>query len=347
MITITNNNIYHNDFSISTLSSMENVQIVDIEDIVNFLSDPVELGESVTFKKLFSIASFNIEKFNEIFYSALGGFNLEPFLQEIENNPTETIESEYLEVYWFCEKYENELNIFPSLHGVSSKEVYGIDFVSLNNLKNFNIRINPVVEIFDYSKIKNENLENVKDIEKLELGEKQFTLFELFFAIFHEISFYGGPQDKKEKLKELEVSIDDVENNIDKIREDSKLTSFEDIMDKLDAQDKYLVKYKDLRDRVEEDRIGNKRNLNKLKNCLIEKLKIFDIIENSDDNLKSYYKKLTDNEYNMQLLYGEDEDISFHRFWETPKCTCPKIDNIEIYPSKTPIFDNNCKIHGK
>jgi hypothetical protein len=122
-------------------------------------------------------------------------------------------------------------------------------------------------------------------------------------------------------------------------------------MEKLVAQDKFLVKYKDLRDRVEEDRIGNKKNLNKLKNCLIEKLKIFDIIENSNSldagQAKQYYKKLTDNEYNMQLLYGEEEDISYHRFWETPKCTCPKIDNIEIYPSKSPIFDDKCLIHGK
>jgi len=71
------------------------------------------------------------------------------------------------------------------------------------------------------------------------------------------------------------------------------------------------------------------------------------MIQNSDGDLKQYYKKLTDIEYNMQLLYGEKEDITLHRFWETPKCTCPKIDNLEIYPSNKPIFNDKCPIHGK
>jgi hypothetical protein len=353
MITITNNNIYYNDFSVSTLLSLDKVETVNMEDIINFLSENVELGESVTFKRLFSIVSFNVEKFNDIFYSALGGYNLEPFLQEIENNPTQAIESEYLEIHWFCEKYENEFSLYPSLHGVSSKssDVYAIDFVSLNNLKNYNIRINPKVEIIDYNKINSVESGSTETEEltesKLDLGDKYFTLFDLFFAIFHEISFYGGPQDKKEKFQELEDSIEKVENNLETIKEENKLFSFEEMLDKLDAEDIYLVKYKDLRDRVEEDRVKNKKKLSKLKNCLLEKLKIFDIIENSTDDLRPFYKKLTDIEYNMQLLYGEDENSSYHRFWETPKCTCPKIDNLELYPTTNSIFDYNCPIHGK
>ena len=54
MITITNKNIYHSEFRISTLSSLEKVEILSIDEIVNFLSDNVELGESVTFKRLFA-----------------------------------------------------------------------------------------------------------------------------------------------------------------------------------------------------------------------------------------------------------------------------------------------------
>ena len=49
----------------------------------------------------------------------------------------------------------------------------------------------------------------------------------------------------------------------------------------------------------------------------------------------------------MQLLYGEKEDKSYHKFWETPKCICPKIDNNEIYPNKEPIFNLKCPIHGE
>jgi hypothetical protein len=340
MITITNNNIYHTEYSIYTLFSLDSAEIIDPIEIVRFLSEEVELGESIKFKRLFDIASYSIDKFNEIFYSTLGGYRLEPYLQEIENNPTDKYDTDYLEIYWFCDKYEDELTIYPSLHGVSINEkdqieYYAMDFVSMNNLKNYNIKLNYQVEFFDYNKPDDNN--------KILLGNKSFTLFDLYTAIFQEISFHGGPLDKRERFKDLEDSIKEIEQNIENKKEN--LVSFDDMIQKMEKDDKFLVKYKDLRDRVEENRINNHKNLSKLKSCLIEKLKIYDLIQNSNDNLFQYYKKLTDIEFNMQLLYGEEEEISFHKFWETPKCTCPKIDNYEIYPSKTPIFDKNCPIH--
>jgi hypothetical protein len=355
MITITNKNIYHSDFSLSTLSDLSNIRNIHIGDIINFLSDNIELGESVTFKRLFDIVAYNVDKFNEIFYSSLGGYSLEPFLQEIENIPTEIIESEYLEIHWFCDKYDNELNISPSIHGKSTKsnDSYALDFVSLNNIKNNIVKLNKNVSIFDYSSIQNDDIidkvdeliNNIKIKDRLELGEKMFTLFEMYDAILDEISFHGGPQDKKEKFEELEEQIDEVKEGIKNDLTDSM--TFKEMIDKIESKDKYLVKFKEQRDRVDKHRMNNKKNLSKLKNCLIEKLKIYDIIESSDENLEQYYKKLTDIEYNMQLLYGEEEDISQHLFWQTPKCTCPKIDNIEIYPSKNPIFDDKCQIHKK
>lgn len=351
MITITNKNIYYSEFPVSTLSSLDKVKIISLDEITNFLSDNVELGESVTFKRLFEVVSANLIKFNDIFYSSLGGYPLEPYLQEIENNPTEVIESDYLEIHWFCDKYDNELNISPSLHGVSTKEseIYALDFTSLNNLKNCIVKINETVNIYDYNKIKENNDNADNNMILLDLGDKAFTLFELFNAIFYEISFHGGPQDKKERFSEMEESIEEVKDNLDELKSSEKFIIFEDMIKEIDAKDKYLVTFEDLRDRIEKDRISNNKNLDKLKNCLIEKLKIYDAIEKSesDDNLRQYYKKLTDIEFNMQLLYGEDEDVTFHRFWETPKCTCPKIDNLENFPSEIPIFDSNCPIHKK
>lgn len=355
MITITNNNIYHSDFSLSDMSNLDEVDKISSKEITNYLSDTVELGESITFKRLFSIVSSNAEKFNEIFYSALGGYKLGPFLQEIENDPTESKNMDFIEIHWFCDKYENELNISPSIHGVKYPVVkddknedeedenvvyYALDFTSLNNLKNYNVRINSSVEIFEYKKDGEE-----KKYERVELGYKNFTLFELFCGIFFEISFHGGPLDKKERFEEIEKSITEIEKT--EISELKDSVSIEEMFERFDAKDEYLVKYKEQRSRVEIDRTTGKKNLDKLKSCLLEKLKIYDIIENSDENLEQYYKKLTDIEYDMQLLYDEDEDISYHRFWETPKCTCPKIDNLEIYPSEKPIFDKNCPIHKK
>jgi hypothetical protein len=333
MITITNKNIYYSDYSISTLSSLKKVDIVNPEDIINFLSENVELSESVTFKRIFDIISYNVDLFNKVFYSSLGGYQLAPYLQEIENNSTQLFDSDYLEIYWHCDKFEDELNIDPSLHGISKVDVYAMDFASLNNLKDYNVKLNTKIEILDYTNYKDKE----EDKLKVFLGEKSFTVFDLYNAIFYEISYFGGPQQKKEKLNELEESM--TNSNPD------EFITLENMIEKFESKDKYLVKYKNLRDRVEKKRVTNKLNLPKLKNCLLEKLKIYDIIKNSELIDNKYFKQLTDIEYNMQLLYGENENILYHRFWETPKCTCPKIDNLENYPSKNPIVDENCPIH--
>ncbi|MCK9416354.1 hypothetical protein M0Q97_06825 [Candidatus Dojkabacteria bacterium] len=341
MITITNKNIYYSEYSIST--SLDGVEIVYIDDIVSFLSEYVELGESVTIKRIFEIVSTNIDKFNEIFYSNLGGLTLEPYLQEIENNQTEKLDIDYVELYWLCDKYDNDLNISPSLRGISPKlEDCALDFISLNNIKNCIIKINTIVDIFDYNKVMEQTDKKVPI--NLNIGNKQFTLFELFNAIFYEISFHGGPQDKNEIFKEIEETISEID--LEELQDMKESMSIEDIFKKIEDSDIYLVKYKNLMDRVDIDRISDTQNLDKLKNCLLEKLKIYEEIIKNNTNLHKYYKKLTDIEYNLQLLYGEKEDKTYHKFWETPKCTCPKIDNIEIYLNKEPIFNLKCPIHG-
>lgn len=345
MITITNNNIYFTDFPISDYDNTDKLIKIKKKNLINYLSETVELGESVTFKRLFEIVSHNLVAFNEVFYSVLGGYVLDPFLQEIVNDKTDELNYDVLEIYWFCESYEGELNISPSIHGKINDETddnaYALDFVSLNNIKDCVIKLINDVSLTTYNKKK-------VGYDTTELGEKSFSIFDLFGSIFYEITFHGGPQDKKEKFTDIEKTIKELENS-DIEHDTFSSKSMEEFMEEFDSKDKYLVKYEDLRDRVDKDRISNEDNLDKLKKALIEKLKIYDKIENSksDAKLQSYYKKITNIEYGLQLLYGEDEDINFHKFWNTPKCTCPKIDNIEKYPSTNPIFDEKCPIHKK
>ena len=344
MLTITNNSIYFSEIPLSDLNSIELAEKINPKEIINFLSDVVELSESLNFKRLFDIISLNIGAFNEIFYTSLGSYPIEPYLQEIENNKTESTGSDYLELYWLCDKYDGELNISPSLHGINIKEqeTYALDFVSLNNIKNHIVKINKSLVLYDYSATKSKKSD--KSIIEVYLGEKSFTLFDLYNAILTEISYHGGPQDKKERFEDIQESIQESEKDIEN---SNTYVNFEEMIEKFESSDIYLVKYKDLRIRVDDDRLVDDKNIDKIKACLVEKLKIFYDIFKYKRDLNKYYKKLTDLEYNLQLLYGEDEDLSFHRFWDTPKCTCPKIDNIEIYPSTNPIFDDKCPIHGK
>lgn len=340
MITITNNNIYYSEESISMLSTIDNADIIDPNNILLFLSDTVELGEDLIFKRLFDIISYNVTSFNDIFYSSLDGYLIDPYLQEIENNSTNKNNIEYLEIYWSNNKFDKILNSIPTIHGVSVNEFYALDFVSLNNIKNLKIILNNNFVVYDYNKILEGKPESKS---KIKLGDKSFSLFDLYDAIFREITYHGGPLDKIELFEELENNIDD-DVDFDEYQEFNKQT-LDEIISKYERDDIYLVKYKNIKYRIEKDRMTI-NNIDKLKDCLKEKLIIYDLIINSNKNLKKYYKKLTNIDFNMQTLYGEEEDISYHKFWETPKCTCPKINNIEIYPSKNYIFNDNCPIHG-
>lgn len=344
MITITNDNIYSSDFSITNIRNPEHINIVNDDDIIGYLSNEIELGESVTLERLFDIIKTNESELNNIYYSCLGGYPLSSFLTEINDIPSEKPHLDYLEINWYSEIYDDELTIISSFHGISiennKKITYSISFSPLNNLKYLNIKLNENVSIFDYS----------NDEKYFNLGNKRFTLFEFFYAILFEISFNGDPSGRKNRLDDLEKSIDEssIDESIDSKNNTYDIDDIDKFFENLDKKDIYLVKYKDLRDRVDEDLDLSNENLEPLKNCLLEKLKIYDkIIKSKAKKLTKFYKKISDNEFNMQILYGVVEDENSHRFWETPKCTCPKIDNIVKFPNGNYIFDEHCPIHNK
>lgn len=71
-------------------------------------------------------------------------------------------------------------------------------------------------------------------------------------------------------------------------------------------------------------------------------------ILNTDDSdiIKKNVEQLTDIEFQLQKAWGFKENKNYHRFWETPKCTCPKMDNDDSYPSGYYVIDSICPLHG-
>lgn len=89
-------------------------------------------------------------------------------------------------------------------------------------------------------------------------------------------------------------------------------------------------------------------NVEKIKAAHLEKANIYEEIEQSDNIdyvRKVCIKKLTKIEFKLQKLWGFEKDARFHRFWETPKCQCPVLDNSDSYPYRT-IINSDCPLHG-
>jgi hypothetical protein len=89
-------------------------------------------------------------------------------------------------------------------------------------------------------------------------------------------------------------------------------------------------------------------NLDEIKTCHEAKLTIYSAIDDIDNpvELREYAKQLTALEFKLQFLWGFPIDANFHRFWDTPKCTCPQMDNDDWYGTSMSYINGDCPIHG-
>ena len=62
--------------------------------------------------------------------------------------------------------------------------------------------------------------------------------------------------------------------------------------------------------------------------------------------LKKMHNMWMDLERELQVLWGFEQDDNYIKFWEFPKCTCAKLDNLEAYPHGYYTVSGDCPIHG-
>jgi hypothetical protein len=89
-------------------------------------------------------------------------------------------------------------------------------------------------------------------------------------------------------------------------------------------------------------------NLDKINAHHEFKLDHYKLINNTDSpaTLKLLALEITEIEFRLQELWRFPKDAKFHRFWETPKCSCPKIDNEDAYPTGHYFVSSDCPLHA-
>jgi hypothetical protein len=95
------------------------------------------------------------------------------------------------------------------------------------------------------------------------------------------------------------------------------------------------------------DRQNCWENLDKIKAAHVRKLTVYDLIRETENPaiLKKYGEVLKLLEFELQSYWKFPLDANFHRFWEYPKCECPKLDNRDAYPHRQ-IINLSCPLHG-
>ena len=70
-------------------------------------------------------------------------------------------------------------------------------------------------------------------------------------------------------------------------------------------------------------------------------------LPSDNPKIKAYAKDLEQIEFLLQDAWKFPRDVKFHRFWEAPHCTCPKMDNYDAWPSGHYVRNFGCPVHGE
>ena len=74
---------------------------------------------------------------------------------------------------------------------------------------------------------------------------------------------------------------------------------------------------------------------------------IFDALESGEFLPSTRINNMLESiEESLQLLWFNRVDLNYYRFWDIPKCGCPKMDNSDRYPYGNYIISEGCKFHG-
>ncbi len=243
MIRIEKERIFYTDSEID-----EEPQEIYPSDLASYLGDTVELGDFVTFYRIFDLIVDNKHLFNTIFARDLGQHTIEEYLEEYHRPASHSGGSYDLEVHTVCQAHNfpeyPELEYYVSFHGIGVLDndtgatgPYPISlmFTSLNELKNKYIRINNTVQIFTFTVDGN--------VERSETYNSEIKLFDFFAAILNEISFFGDPEHRDEVSEEIAERTNALEH------EEEEDLSLEE------AEDDWSIQQKDAEEEEERARL--------------------------------------------------------------------------------------------
>ena len=103
----------------------------------------------------------------------------------------------------------------------------------------------------------------------------------------------------------------------------------------------YLAKKQNLSD----ERVKMIESVHEVRNDVFALMKKLDP-EKDKNTLNKLDKMCNKIEFHLQNLWGFEKNGYYHRFWDRPHCTCPKMDNNERVGTKWTIIAENCPLHG-
>ena len=232
-----------------------------VDSLIPYLRCEVVVHDGFTLEDLFKILETEVKKYDIIFGADLGHYPLSLYIDDIKKDAGEKVRDgmEFLEVFWTCtcEDYEargykewkNSIQISADFHGWGTwpddenspypdnmEGGFAIEFTPLAELKHYPLKVKTDTKIWlDDGKFDRDEDGNVVEKVLFE-GEKYFSVFDFISAILFEISWAGSPEQRDEKMEEIQASAEEVREKIDE-GDYSSFKSFDELRDSLNKED--------------------------------------------------------------------------------------------------------------
>ena len=215
-----------------------------IETIKYHLDNHIKIDDGATFGHLFDQLMKDSDFIDILFGETMGGNSINIFRNEWEdtkvNLKKDDIGIDHIRIRKTLEYFEVDSNqgfsdIRIDFDGVNTETgiVYSLEFMSIAEMKNIPIVIDPLLNIENNTK--NTDIVYPK-------SECVITLFEILGSILHEITFYGSP-DQRDQTKQKIIDNIDSSNLLDvlnlQLEEAIKTENYEEAAELRNLIEKY------------------------------------------------------------------------------------------------------------
>lgn len=213
----------------------------EVGSVIPYLNEEIDIEENFTLLDFFNIIEKDKETMQIVFESHLGSYPLQPFIDEVNRDCLEESKEDldYIECCWFAEQFDyklfydkcknskikpilgplkepletdiNEISIGIIVHGWGKSNEqegdpcyhpdithmgYAIEFTPLYRLAHLPIKLNRLFEMTDRNEVG-------IDAENVVVGEKSFSVFEIFGEILSELTFCGLPDERDARWRDI------------------------------------------------------------------------------------------------------------------------------------------------
>ena len=211
---------------------------IDVSDRLEYLlNETVEIEEGTTLKDILMLLKPYVFQFSPIF--TLLPDALRGIIQESEKPGSCNLEQ--LEMTWSVslQTTDGEEKVWEHIYfdGIGPPEDentkeklihYAIDFTPINELAMLPVKLNTEYKIIDERDILNH------PYPELFKSHKEYTLYDVFFGILNELSFYGYIEDRNDKSDELKGIMKSIEDGTAELK---SLNSVEALFKDLESDD--------------------------------------------------------------------------------------------------------------